>query len=205
MNCKYKYLIVILLTFISVSSYSQRLIVRDDKVIIETFGMSKDILAVTADQQALKVDGNGHTKLLGVESSVNGKISAMFEISLTDTGNTNITWESASTICGGKNSDNWRLPTLNEALLMVLFFDQLKVQHNLIAGSILPQGFALPKHGPSVPTYATATTAGSGMYYFYRWDLTQLSSGGRLYSGYFGTGATKGSNCLVRCIRDIPQ
>lgn len=201
MNCKYKYLIVIFCSLYSISSYSQRLLIENGNFYIDTYGMNKEILAVTVTQQAMRKDASDGSTLMtvtGMGSFVNRLISAKFEIYPSDlsAGLWTETREKCATL---EPAGAWRVPTLNEALLMLTFYDQMKPLQQGGLGSEVP-GFTIPDNAKS---YATATLSSrSGFFYFFRWGRSQLSAG---YYGYYGESNTNNNNISLRCIRDVPQ
>lgn len=206
MNGKYKYLIVIFLLLFSMSSYSQRLVAEDGSFIIDTYGMNKDILVVTAAEQAIRKDsGDGSTLNPAgtagyIEGYINRLISAKFKIS-PEASPVLANWDEAKQYCVDMEPKKaWRLPTLNEALLMLIFYSQMESSDNQGIGDAVP-GFVMPKINAK---YATATWGHSDSFYFYFWKRGALNVSKGLY-GYYGTSKRIYGDINVRCVSDIPQ
>lgn len=205
MNGKYKYLIVIFFLLFSMSSYSQRLVAEDGSFIIDTYGMNKNILVVTAAEQAIRKDTTDGSTLNPagtagyIEGYINRLISAKFKIS-PEASPVLDNWDAAKQYCVDMEPKKaWRLPTLNEALLMLIFYSQMKSNANQGIGDAVP-GFVLPEVDAK---YATATWD-SDNYYFYFWERGVLNVSKGLY-GYYGTSNRTFGDINVRCVSDIPQ
>lgn len=207
MNNRFKYITAILLLFISLSSYSQRLLLETDAtgrkmMVIDTYGMNKDILAVTEEEQGLRKGKDGGTKdfsddVFGINSFVNMIVSGKYEIYSSDF--TGVAYKDARARCAGiLPTGAWRVPTLNESLLMVMFYEQMK--------DLKPTGFTLPS-GEPYALYVTATAISSTNYFYYYWRLTLWNTdpGRAPITGYYGDSSRTQDFYHLRCIRDIPQ
>lgn len=203
MNDKYKYLIVMFFFLYSISSYSQRLVVEDGYFHVEAYGMNKDILAVTAAQQAMRRNpDNGSTLTPSGQSDIGGYInriiSAKFKISQKESSYL-LNWDEAVQYCADMEpAGTWRLPTLNEALMMIIFYDQMKPKIDQGLGDAVPD-FELPAKTANQRQYATATFSGFKQY-FYRWELINMNG----LRAYYGT-TNRSYQIYARCISDVPQ
>lgn len=222
MKNRLRYVTAILLAFFPFFSYAQRLLLEDagdgtQMVIIDGYGMNKDVLAVTEAEQRARKNEDGSTKsgekpynqnddgkdYTGLFSPINRVISAKFEISPRDivsVSTRNYRDKCKNLVVRGEAAHSWRAPTLNEALLMVLFYDQME--------SLAPRGFVLPSR--SLETmYLTSTVTGNDnynpMHFFYYWVLAQWPGREKPIAGYYSVDSSSGTVFLLRCIRDIPQ
>lgn len=217
MNNNLRYIAALFFTLLPFSSYAQRLLLEDtgdnkQMVIIDGYGMNKDVLAVTAAEQGWRKNGNGSTrdygtnddnvKIVGLSSAVNRVISAKFEILPYDlAASTGDSRNKCHNVALRGEKGAWRVPTLNEALLMVLFYDQIV--------ALGPRGFDIPVTANNKP-YLTATANGwDGSFpvvYFYHWTLQQWTGRTQPITGYYSSDSYRwGDKYLLRCIRDIPQ
>lgn len=199
MSRKYKYLIVVLFSLYSISSYSQRIIIEEGRVYVDAFGMNQNVLAVTqAQQDKRKNPSNGATITTNgdINGLINSTVSAKFEIYPQEF-KVN-TWDGTIQKCMGLTPVKaWRLPTINEAIMMSTFYPQMLVYANNIFDNSAPDFIKPENKGP----YATATHRG-GYFYFYKWSKSEF--GDKTY-GYYGLSAKGNGNIYVRCIRDVPQ
>lgn len=223
MKNRLRYVTAILLAFFPFFSYAQRLLLEDagdgtQMVIIDGYGMNKDVLAVTEDEQRARKNEDGSTKsgmdpynhnddgkdYSGLSSPINRVISAKFEIAPQDirTVSTRNYRDKCKNLIvrEGEPAHSWRAPTLNEALLMVLFYSQME--------SLAPRGFVLPSRTLET-MYLTSTVTGhddyNPMHSFYYWVLAQWPGREKPIAGYYSADSSPGPVFLLRCIRDIPQ
>ena len=207
---KIKYLMAACMIVVSQFSYSQALYIDgnspNQQVIIDTYGMHKDVVAVTAVQQGMRKDTRGQTlKHMGINHPINRQVSGKYEIAGKDFLNT--TFDHAADSCASLLPRNaWRVPTLNEALLMVLFFNQMKV---MVASNTFPTNFSMPLTSAN-DVYATSTKAYTKesntveYHYYYFWDRVKYYPKIPMSSYYRNSPSTE-ARYRVRCIRDIPQ
>lgn len=203
MSCKHKYLIVALFSLYSISSYSQRILIEEGHVYVDAFGIDKNILAVTQAQQDKRKnssDGSTLTANGNINGSINSTISAKFEIHPEEF--TVNTWAATIQKCTELlPAQAWRLPTLNEALIMSTFYPQMHEKNNNIFKKNAPD-FNKPGNDRN---YATATHSGA-QFYFFKWSRTEFSiNTSNVVYGYYGLSAKSNGNIKVRCIRDVPQ
>lgn len=149
MRKKVQIICLFLLTINILPICAQRLIVQDDgAVIIDTYGMNRDILALDPVLAAMRLKEGRTTPHSNKNSPINRLITPLFEIAPTDAflGLKNesvfdLTWFQASgwednsyakitpTGCPYYNlrgsMRDWRVPTFYEALLIRVFKDQL--------------------------------------------------------------------------------
>lgn len=201
MNAKFKYVIVVCLMLFSLSSYSQRLVIEGNQVIVDTYGMNKDVLAVTAAQQSFKKDPDTGQTIVhkGINSPYNRMISGKFQIANSDYENVSVNNSNGQCATMGKN---WRLATLNESLLMMMLYPGMQ---ELKSKGKLPSAFKLPSIDRNI-YYATSTWGPVEGAYVYYWSH-MLDNPARLSFFYLQDNpkVLETPTSRIRCIRDIPQ
>lgn len=207
MKKEYIFLLFLLLPF---TLQAQRLYIENDNVYIEAFGLNSDIVANSLQLAAKKQskENGGRTNYhVGVSAWQNILITPKYQIAVRELGP--FSWQQANGYdadmnpvksgCAAysQNADHsdigeWRVPTINEAMFMIIYVDYLTDD--------VVTGFVKGKKGVIMSTSTTYISTDQAYYYLWEPDILAPS-----YLGYGTKNTGSYGNWYVRCIRDISQ
>lgn len=204
MKKKYIFLLLLLLPF---TVQAQRMYIENDNVYIEAFGLNSDITAnflqLAAKKQS-KEDGGRTNYHVGLSAWQNVLITPKFQIATKELGlsswyegngyDTHLNPVESGCATYSQNADHsdigeWRVPTINEAMFMLIYADYL-------TNDIVP-GFVGGHEGVKIATSTTHTSTQQAYYFLWKPSVFLPS--------YMGYGAKTADNWYIRCIRDISQ
>lgn len=230
-----KYIVLLFIFFLTGSVRAQRMVVENNKIYIESFGVRSDLVSPSISvKNVVLPDGGKRTSYhQGVASPVNLLLSRKFQVAQKDCSpEQNVSFyvasglvdnkdgrpgsamearvadghgcdeysENQSTDPGGFQSDKgqWRVPTINEYMLMAAFFTSYEAG---IPGMDMSK-YTLPSSTSAGElqdwNYLSSTTSEkdvNSVYYFKWYPLS--------FNTMIGTVSKSGNNGRVRCIRDI--
>lgn len=230
-----KYIVLLFIFFLTGSVRAQRMVVENNKIYIESFGIRSDLVSPSTSVKNVQLsDGKKRTPYhQGIASPVNLLVSRKFQVAKNDCyPERNVSFYYASGLIDGKDgrpgsamearaadghgcdeySENlssdpggvggdkgqWRIPTINEYMLMAAFF----TDYDAGIPGIDTSKYTLPSSswagGLQDWNYLSSTTSEkdvNAVYYFKWYPLS--------FNTMIGTISKSGNNGRVRCIRDI--